>query len=130
MLNKKFFIEAFKYGIVGVINTLLTLFIIWLLWRVIKTPYVFANAIGYVAGFINSFVLNRSWTFQVKNNWKKEFIKFLIAFLICYLIQLGFVLLLEKLTLLKKEYITLLGMVIYTGVNFLLNKYYTFKVKS
>ena len=129
-MNKKFFIEAFKYGIVGVINTFLTLFIIWLLYRVLNTPYVFANATGYTAGLICSFVLNRHWTFKANNNWKKGIIKFFMAFLICYLIQLGFVLLLKKWTILPENYITLLGMIVYTCINFPFNKYITFQNKS
>ncbi len=128
-MNKNFFIEVFKYGIVGVLNTLLTLVVIWLMRAVLGTPLVIANATGYIAGFINSFILNRSWTFKAHDDWKKEFVKFLIAFLICYVIQLGFLLLLEKYTDLKESYTTLLGMVVYTGINFLLNKYFTFKVK-
>jgi len=126
----KFFFEAVKYGIVGIINTLLTLAIIWLMRSVLGAPLVPANATGYIVGFINSFVLNRSWTFKgKKDDWRKEFIKFLIAFGICYMIQLAFVLLLENQTELKEVYITLLGMVVYTATNFLLNKYFTFKVK-
>ena len=129
-MNKKIFIEAFKYGIVGIINTLLTLVIIWLMRSLGGASLVVANATGYTAGFINSFILNRSWTFKAKNDWKKEFVKYLIAFLICYVIQLSFVLLLEKWTVLKEAYITLLGMVVYTGFNFLLNKYFTFKTSK
>ena len=126
-MNKKFFVEAFKYGIVGIINTLLTLLIIWLMRSVIGTSLIVANVTGYTAGFLNSFILNRSWTFKCNNNWKKEFLKFLAAFAICYLIQLAFVLFLEKQTSLQERYTTLLGMIVYTGINFLLNKYFTFK---
>ncbi|MCL2651193.1 MAG: GtrA family protein [Candidatus Azobacteroides sp.] len=124
---KKVFIEAFKYGIVGVVNTLLTLAIIWIMRSVVGTSLVVSNATGYTIGFLNSFILNRFWTFKANDNWKKEFIKFLLAFIVCYLIQLAFVLLLEKSTGLKERYATLLGMVVYTGINFLLNKYFTFK---
>jgi len=130
-MNKQIFIEAFKYGIVGAINTFLTLFIIWFLRSVLGASLVFANATGYTAGFISSFILNRSWTFKAKNNdWKKGFIKFFIAFLICYMIQLGFVLLLKKWTILPESYITLLGMIVYTCINFPFNKYFTFQKKS
>lgn len=136
-MKKRIFIEAIKYGIVGVANTLLTLAIIWLMRVVLGTPLVIANATGYWTGFVNSFILNRSWTFKgEKGDWRKEFVKFFIAFLICYSIQLCFVLFLKRLTFwgdLGKSgeiYITLLGMIVYTGTNFFLNKYYTFKVKS
>ena len=127
----KLFFEAIKYGMVGVVNTLLTLVIIWLMRSILGAPLVLSNATGYTLGFINSFVLNRSWTFKKnKDSWKKGFIKFLIAFLICYAIQLGFVLLLKNWTILREIYITILGMIVYTGTNFLLNKYFTFRIKT
>jgi len=126
-MKNGFLAQAIKYGTVGVINTLLTLAIIWLMRNVFHTSLVVANATGYVLGFLNSFLLNRSWTFKSFNNWKKEFLKFLIAFAICYLIQLGVVLLLEKYTGLKEAYNVLIGMAVYTALNFLVNKYFTFK---
>ncbi|MDR0232553.1 MAG: GtrA family protein [Dysgonamonadaceae bacterium] len=128
-MSKKFFIEAIKYGVVGIINTFLTLLIIWLLRSVLGTSLVFANATGYTTGFICSFLLNRSWTFKANNDWIGRFIKFLAAFLVCYLIQLGFVLLLKKWTVLQEGYITLLGMIVYTCINFPINKYITFQNK-
>ena len=126
-MKNSFFAQTIKYGIVGITNTLLTLAIIWLMRNVFHTSLVVANVTGYILGFVNSFLLNRSWTFKSFNNWKKEFIKFLIVFGICYLIQLGVLLLLEKYTGLKETYNTLIGMVVYTALNFLFNKYFTFK---
>ena len=126
-MKNNFLAQTIKYGIVGIINTLLTLAVIWLMRNVFHTSLVVANATGYVLGFINSFLLNRSWTFKSFHNWKKQFIKFLLVFGICYLIQLGAVLLLEKYTCLKETYNILIGMVVYTALNFLFNKYFTFK---
>jgi len=126
-MKNNFIAQTIKYGIVGIINTVVTLAIIWLMRNVFHSSLVVANATGYVLGFLNSFLLNRAWTFKSFNNWKKEFVKFLIAFGVCYLIQLGVVLLLEKYTGLKESYNTLIGMVFYTVLNFLFNKYFTFK---
>jgi len=126
-MKNSFFAQSIKYIVVGIINTLLTLVVIWLMRNVFHTPLVVANVTGYVLGFINSFLLNRSWTFKSFNDWKKEFIKFLMVFFICYLIQLGVLLLLEKYTGLKETYNVLIGMVVYTALNFLFNKYFTFK---
>jgi len=101
-----------------------------------------SNITGFIAGLINSFFWNRKWTFQSKNRWGKEFIKFFTAFLICYFPQLflvnflntvitgaDYLLVIGNFTLnIKIAYICqLIGIAFYTSMNFLLNKYYTFK---
>jgi len=146
-MKKDFWLQAIKYGIVGAINTLLTAVVIWIMMHVVfqaekeenVSPYIItiSNIIGYIVGLINSFIWNRKWTFQSKNHWGKEFIKFTTAFLICYIPQLFFVNFLNTCTNLRIDIAPLvishaytcqlLGIVFYTSLNFLLNKYYTFK---
>jgi putative flippase GtrA len=150
-MNKRFFIEAFKYGIVGILNTLLTALTIWLImhvWldendgHVSAAVITVSNIIGYGVGLINSFLWNRKWTFHSKSGWKSDFVRFLIAFLISYIPQLLLVNCLNRYAhipalefeilrhtyLLTAAYICqLIGIVFYTAMNFLCNKYYTFK---
>jgi len=149
-MKKEFWVQAFKYGIVGVINTLLTAVVIWVMMHPIfqtdKMGYVpsivvtISNITGYIAGLINSFVFNRLWTFKSKNKWISEFIKFVKAFLICYIPQLILVNLLNTYTdviidlkifvINHADTCQLIGIVFYTSFNFLINKYYTFKQTS
>ena len=151
-MAKKFIVQVLKYGIVGVLNTLLTAITIWLIMHFIfnvkgdeeasSVAISTSNIIGYIVGLINSFVWNRSWTFQSNKNWKIDFLKFIIAFLVCYIPQLLFVMLLNnyanisalQFSFLSHNYIVtsayicqLIGIVFYTILNFLCNKYYTFK---
>jgi len=146
-MNKRFWLQAIKYGIVGVMNTLLTAVTIWIVMRLAfqtgktktASPWIitFSNITGYVVGLINSFIWNRKWTFQSKNHWGKEFVKFSAAFLICYIPQLILVNFLNTYTHFRADvapvaishaYICqLIGIVFYTLLNFLLNKFYTFK---
>jgi len=146
-MKKDFWIQAFKYGIVGVINTLLTAVTIWIMmhWiflsgkeeNVSPTVITISNVTGYIVGLINSFVWNRKWTFRSQNNWRSEFIKFVSAFLICFIPQLLLVNFLNTYTHLQ-FYVgsfsishaytcQLIGIVFYTMLNFVVNKYYTFK---
>ncbi|MHB8491317.1 MAG: GtrA family protein [Solirubrobacteraceae bacterium] len=53
-----------RFGIVGVSNTVLTLAIYTLLERAFGVWYLLASAIGFVAGAVNGFLLNRRWTFR------------------------------------------------------------------
>jgi putative flippase GtrA len=57
-------IQFVKFGIVGISNTLLTLAVYTLLLKVAGVWYLAASAIGFIAGTINSFLLNRRWTFR------------------------------------------------------------------
>lgn len=120
--------QLVKYGLVGVINTLITMIILFVLQNVFGVSYKLANAAGYVAGFINSFVLNKIWTF--KGNQKStfsQFIRFALVFAVCYAIQLGLVVLLVEKVHIEKNISQLVGMVFYTLIGFLFNKVFTFK---
>jgi putative flippase GtrA len=52
-----------KFGIVGVTNTLLTLAVYTLLLEVLRLYCVAASGIAFAVGTVNSFLLNRRWTF-------------------------------------------------------------------
>ena len=56
MNNNAPIIQLIKYAIVGVMNTLITLGVIFVCKSILGVnPYV-SNALGYVAGLLNSFI--------------------------------------------------------------------------
>jgi len=57
-------VQFVKFGIVGISNTLLTFAVYTLLLKVFGVWYLAASAIGFGAGTVNSFLLNRRWTFR------------------------------------------------------------------
>jgi putative flippase GtrA len=57
-------LQFVKFTIVGVSNTLLTFAVYTLLLKVLGVWYLAASAIGFVVGAVNSFLLNRRWTFR------------------------------------------------------------------
>jgi putative flippase GtrA len=57
-------VQFAKFGVVGISNTLLTLVIYTVLLKAFGVWYLAASAIGFTAGTINSFLLNRRWTFR------------------------------------------------------------------
>lgn len=137
--------QAVKYSMVGVVNTLLTLVIIWIMTKTMGRSEAFSNFVGYLAGITVSFLLNRTWTFGSRANIWQSAVKFLGVFVVCYLLQLSLLLSLNRycpadpplysffeplLRIFRIDalyYIQMLSMVAYTTVNFLINKYYTFK---
>ena len=149
-MKKVFWSQIIKYGIVGISNTIITAGTIWimmfLVFRAEKeenvSPIIItvSNITGCIIGLINSFIWNRIWTFHSKNKWGKEFIKFSTAFLICYIPQIFLVNILNQYTNIQFNFepvvishaftCQLIGLVFYTSLNFLLNKYYTFKPRK
>jgi len=146
-MKNKFLLQVVKYGIIGAINTLLTAIIVWIMMYIVfraekgedVSPVIItiSNITGFIVGLINSFVFNRIWTFQSKNDWKKEFVKFVGAFLVCYIPQLFLVNFLNTYTDIMIDFkplvighaytCQLIGIVFYTTLNFLINKFFTFK---
>ena len=57
-------VQFVKFGIVGISNTLLTFAVYTLLLKVFGVWYLAASAIGFGVGTVNSFLLNRRWTFR------------------------------------------------------------------
>ena len=127
---KKTFFQMLRFGFVGVSNTLITLGLIFLLMNILGLDYRIANGIGYLAGLINSFIWNRNWTFRAEGNWFEHFLKFVLAFGFCYILQFFLLIILIEKLLLDKEVSTLLAMVLYTFVNYILNKFWTFRMKG
>lgn len=54
--------QFLRFGLVGLANTATTYLVIWLLHGPLGVPA--ASAIGYGAGVVQSFLLNRFWTFS------------------------------------------------------------------
>lgn len=128
MQKKTTFIQLIKYGIVGVSNTLISLAVIFLLLKVCGMKDGPANLIGYIAGLINSFIWNRKWTFGSRSSWLSTFIPFIMVFAVCYALQYILLTWLNKnFTAYDNYYNHLMGMVFFTVINFLANKYITFK---
>jgi len=119
--------QAIKYGLVGVGNTLITAAVIWVMMKVFGVSDVLSNITGYAIGLVNSFIWNKQWTFKSSKGWYSSALKFGGVFAICYSLQLMFLLYLNATLDIDPYYNQLIAMVFYTVVNFIMNKFYTFK---
>ena len=124
---KESFRQFFKYGIVGVVNTLITLAAIFILMEFIGVHYVAANAVGYILGFINSFIMNKIWTFESKGNTSKEILSFVLIFLVSYAFQLLLLILIKEKIGISAEIAQVVAMIFYTIISFIGNKSFTFR---
>lgn len=114
--------QGVKFALVGVTNTLVCLGTIFVLSSIPGVSYKAANVAGYILGLINSFVLNRIWTFRSTDRILPQFVRFLLVFAVCYGIQFGALVTLVELIHLGTTLSQVLAMVFYTAVNFVLNR--------
>lgn len=134
-------IQFMKYIVVGVMNTTITLAIIFICKSLLGVNEYVSNAIGYVAGLINSFLWNRTWVFHsTGNGFNRQAVIFLAGFCFSYAIQLAVVWIINQSWFGDMEFeliggfvisgygiATLVGAVCYTVSNFVFNRLITFK---
>ncbi|MDR7002115.1 GtrA family protein [Neobacillus niacini] len=66
-----------KFALVGVVNTSID-FIVYAILTWFNVNYILAQCISYSAGVLNSYIMNRKWTFEQKGKGRKrEFITFI-----------------------------------------------------
>jgi len=126
LISSKTFGQAVRFGIVGLINTFVTVIIIFVLQNIFSVYFVIANAAGYFVGICSSFILNKFWTFKSKDSVKKEGLLFLLVTGVCYIIQLGVVIMAKEKFGINVNISQFLGMCMYVVLNFLGNKFLTF----
>ena len=126
--NKKTIKQFAKFSVVGVLNTLIHYCIFLALYKLIGVHYLVASAIGYIAGIVNSYCINKKWTFNSTGGPKIfEFSKFLSVNAIALGVNM---LSLEWLVVyiqIIPEHSQLLAIIFSLTVNFVGNKYWTFK---
>lgn len=121
------FLEGVRFVLVGVLNTIVGYGTIFILQNFVGMDYRLANAGGYALGLINSFFWNKFWTFRSKRHLKQEIIPFLIVFGICYLLNLGSLILFVERFGIHEDIAQALSMAIYTLCGWLGNKFWTFR---
>lgn len=118
-------IQFGRFGLVGLLNTFITLLVIAVLTWLGASPFV-ANAVGFAAGLVNSYLGNMKWTFKSDSSWGTS-VRFIIAFAICYTINVAILhasLPLERINVLVPQ---LMAMASYTLSFFLLSKIWVFR---
>lgn len=118
-----------KFGVVGVLNTLVDL-VVFTLLNILGVHYSISQVAGYSCGTLNSFVLNKFWTFKANSNKKKnsqEVIQFITVNIFSLMITiLGLKLLINNFNI--NVYIAKICVIILAqAVNFFSYKLWVFK---
>lgn len=120
-------IEFIQFSIVGAINTVID-FGVFSLLLTKGCPIVWSQILSYGCGMLNSYIMNRSWTFKEnKRNEYSEPLKYVVAnvatlILVSVLIIL-FIHMVHLPVLIAKVICTGIGM----GMNFISSKFWVFQ---
>jgi putative flippase GtrA len=116
--------KAISFALIGVLNTIAGLSLIFL-FRLTTKNEIIANISAYFVGFFMSYFLNGKITFSSKVTSTKIFAKFLFAFLLSWLFNIGVVIfcLSQKV---DPELSHLIGMPVFTAMFYLFSRFYVF----
>lgn len=131
---KIFYDKTFlKFIIVGIINTIVGAGVMFALYNIFHYSYWFSSIMNYVVGSIVSFFLNKYFTFKSKFFSFKEVLYFTVNIAVCFFIAYGLakpfaMYLLNGYSLSVQENTAMfIGMVIFTGLNYLSQRFIVFK---
>jgi putative flippase GtrA len=79
-------IKAAKFAVVGIANTLIDYGVFALLAQLLSVNVFLSQVISYSCGVLNSYIFNRSWTFQSQSRF---FSPALVRFLVLNLCMLA-----------------------------------------
>lgn len=119
--------------IIGIINTLIGTSIMFGLYNLAGFNYWISSSFNYIFTSILSYFLNRKYTFKFKGSSLKSMLKFAINIATCYIVAYGLSKLLvisifqNKSVVIQDNISMIVGMVLFTSLNFIGQKYFAFK---
>ena len=123
----------FRFLLVGVINTIVGCGTMFLLYNLAGCSYWLSSAANYVLGGIVSFFLNKYFTFESRAwSWHQVW-RFTLNVAVCYFIGYGLakpavqLLLIDYSAKVQENLAMLVGMCLYTALNYLGQRFFAFK---
>ena len=118
------------YGLIGGVCATLDFSIYTTLCYFDMMPYLWANVISIHCGVFTSFFLNRTFNFKVKDKTAQRFLSFYVVGLIGLAVSEGLLYLMVTIGNCNELLSKLISVVLVALVQFVLNKYITFKTKQ
>lgn len=124
--------ELVKFLIVGVLNTIIGASIMFAAYNLMGLNYWVSTSLNYIIAGIFSFFANKKITFKSEGKTFQKIILFIMTLVFCYFIAFY---LSKKIMIfininnikLKENVSMVLGMIIYTALNFILQKKVVFR---
>lgn len=128
--------KLLRFIIVGVINTLVGMAIMFGLYNLAGASYWVSSAANYVLTSILSFFLNKYFTFRNHERSWSQVVRFALNIAVCYLLAYGiakplcFRLLANATVQMRDNVSMLVGMVLFTGLNYIGQRLFAFQEKD
>ena len=122
-----------KFILVGIFNTLVGMAIMFGLYNLEGASYWVSSAANYIFVSILSYVLNKKFTFRHEGRVVQSGIRFAVNIAVCYLLAYGIakpcaLTLLEGCSQALQENVAMLiGMCLFTGMNYLGQRLFVFR---
>ena len=122
-----------RFLIVGVINTLVGTAIMFGLYNLAGASYWVSSAANYILTSILSFFLNKYFTFRNRGFSFRQVLRFALNIAVCYLLAYGIAkpivmhLLAGQAKSLQENAAMLAGMCLFTGFNYLGQRFFAFR---
>lgn len=125
-------VRIIRFTIVGTLNAIIIALTVWLFMDICNLGYLLANIVAYILAQTNNFLWCKYWIFPLdketkKNSTRRQILFFLMSFILAYVSQFIFIVLLIELLHFDEYLAQFLGLFVYGAVNFMSNKLITFK---
>lgn len=121
------YLHYLKFFIVGGLNTAID-FLVFSLLSYLDVYYIIAQCISYGCGVVNSYLLNRTWTFQQQGKRSKyEFPKFTMLNLFTLIVTSFLLTVFHYRFNISLPYSKILVTVVSVGLNYIGTRFWVFK---
>lgn len=119
-------IQFIKFAIVGLSNTAISLVVYYaLLW--LGSNYFIANSVAWIVSVFNAFYWNNKYVFKNGNSYIKALIRTYMSYGVSFLLGSTILVILIEYFGVSEKLAPILVLVITIPLNFLMNKYWTFR---
>ncbi|MDO8460454.1 MAG: GtrA family protein [Nanoarchaeota archaeon] len=124
--------EFIKFVAVGVVNTVINLFVLYILTEFFSVWYILSSLLAFLLAVTNSFIMNTIWTFKsnIKHKTAIRYTKFFIVSIITALFNLLFLYVFTEFVGLWYMLSQLIAIALTLMINFVGNKFWTYKEKE
>jgi putative flippase GtrA len=124
---QRFPLRFIKYGLVGVLNTLIGYGSFLLFIYLLEIHYTTAVILSYLLGTINSFLLNRYWTFRSNGAVIRQFSRFVTITVLSVVLNILLLLVLIDLLNIEAAIAQAMSIAIIAVVGYLGHRAWSFK---